>query len=55
MNFFKLQFIDSISRQIEKEIRKFLYAYDIKLIMFHQSFTIGKLFLYKDHQSLLNS
>ena len=53
MNFFKLQFIDSISMQIEKEIRKFLYAYDIKLIMFHQSFTIGKLFPYKDRQSLL--
>ena len=51
--FFKLQFIDRISMQIEKEIREFLYAYDIKLIMFHRNFTIGKLFPCKDRQSLL--
>ena len=51
--FFKLQFIDRISMQIEKEIREFLCAYDIKLIMSHRNFTIGKLFPYKDRQSLL--
>ena len=53
--FFKLQFIDRISMQIEKEIREFLCAYDIKLMMSHRSFTIGKLFPYKDRQSLLHS
>ena len=53
--FFKLQFIDRIFMQIEKEIRKFLCAYDIELIMSHRSFTIGKLFPYKDRQSLLHS
>ena len=42
--FFKLQFIDSISLQIKKEIRKFLCAYDIKLLMSQRNFTIGKLF-----------
>ena len=31
--FFKLQFIDRISMRIEKEIREFLCAYDIKFIM----------------------
>ena len=41
--------------QIEKEICKFLCAYDIKLIMSLHSFTIDKLFLYKDRQSLLYS
>ena len=51
---FKLQFIDRISIQIEKEIREFLCAYDIKLIMSHRNFTIGKLFPYKDRQSLLH-
>ena len=30
-------------------------AYDIKLIMSHRNFTIGKLFPYKDRQSLLHS
>ena len=50
--FFKLQFIDHISMQIEKVIRECLCAYDIKLIMSHRSFTTGKLFLYKDRQSL---
>ena len=53
--FFKLQFIDRISMQIEKEIREFLCTYDTKLIMSHRSFTIGKLFPYKDRQSLLHS
>ena len=53
--FFKLQFIDRISMQIEKKIREFLCAYDIKLIMSHRNFTIGKLFPYKDRQSLLHS
>ena len=53
--FFKLQFIDRNFMQIEKEIREFLCAYDIKLIMSHRSFTIGKLFPYKDRQSLLHS
>ena len=53
--FFKLQFIDRISMQIEKEIREFLCAYDIKLIMSHRNFTFGKLFPYKDRQSLLHS
>ena len=50
--FFKLQFIDRISIKIEKEIREFLSAYDIKLIMSHCNFIIGKLFSYKDHHSL---
>ena len=50
--FFKLQFIDRISMQIEKVIRECLCAYDIKLIMSHRSFTTGKLFLYKDRQLL---
>ena len=53
--FFKLQFIDRISMQNEKEIRGFLCAHDIKLIMSHRNFTIGKLFPYKDRQSLLHS
>ena len=53
--FFKLQVIDHISMQIEKEICEFLCAYDIKLIMSHLSFTIGKLFPYQDRQSLLHS
>ena len=53
--FFKLQFIDRISIQIEKEICEFLCAYDIKLIMSHRSFIIGKLFPHKDRQSLLHS
>ena len=52
--FFKLQFIDRISIQIEKDIRDFLYAYDIKLMMSYRNLTIGKLFSYKDHQSLLH-
>ena len=50
--FFKLQFIDRISMQIDKEIREFLCAYDIKLIKSHRNFTIGKLFPYKDRQPL---
>ena len=41
--------------QIEKEICEFLCVYDIKLIMSHRNFTIGKLFPYKDRQSLLHS
>ena len=41
--------------QIEKEIRNFLCAYDIKLIMSHRNFTIGILFSCKDFQSLLHS
>ena len=41
--------------QIENKICEFLDAYDIKLIMSHRSFTIGKLFPYKDRQSLLHS
>ena len=41
--------------KIEKEICEFLCAYDIKLIMSHRSFTIGKLFPCKDRQSLLHS
>ena len=53
--FFKLQFIDRISMQIEKEIREFLCAYEIKLIMSHRNFIIGKLFPYIDRQSLLHS
>ena len=53
--FFKLQFIDLISKQIEKEIRKFLCAYGIILIMSHCNFTIGKQFSFKDRQSLLLS
>ena len=52
--FFKLQFIDRISMQIEKEICEFLCANDIKLLMSHCNFTIGKLFLCKDRQSLLH-
>ena len=45
----------SIRVVTSKEIRKFLCAYDIKLIMSHNSFTIDKLFLYKNRQSLLYS
>ena len=41
--------------QIDKEIHEFLCAYDIKLIMSHRNFTIGKLFPYKDRQPLLHS
>ena len=43
--------------QTEKEIRKFLCAYDIKLIMSRRNFTIYvyKLFPYKDRQLLLHS
>ena len=52
--FFKLQFINRIFMQIEKENREFLCACDIKSIMSHRSFTIGKLFPYKDGQSLLH-
>ena len=39
----------------EKEIPEYLCAFDIKLIMSHRIFTIGKLFSYKHHQSLLHS
>ena len=53
--FIKFQFIDHISTQIEKEICEFLHAYDIKLMMSHRNFTIGKLFLYKDCPSSLYS
>ena len=35
--FFKLQFIDRISMQIEKEIHEFLCPYDINLIMSHRN------------------
>ena len=52
--FFKLQFINHIFIQIKKEIHEFLCGYDIKLIMSHHNFTIGKLFSYKNHQSLLH-
>ena len=41
--------------QIEKEIRDFLKHYEIRLVMSHSTFNIGKLFPYKDHQSLLHS
>ena len=47
-----MQFTDRISIQIEKDIRDFLYAYDIKLMMSYRNLTIGKLFSYKDRQSL---
>ena len=53
--FFKLQYLHQISTQIEKEIRDFLKHYEIRLVMSHSTFNIGKLFLYKDHQSLLHS
>ena len=53
----KLQFIDRTSIQIKNEIRDFLRACDIKLIMSHRNFTTGKLFLYDYNycQSLLQS
>ena len=41
--------------KIEKEIHDFLCVYDIKLLMYHYSFTMGKLSSYKDRQSLLHS
>ena len=41
--------------QIEKEIRDFLKHYEIRLVMLHATFNIGKLFPYKDRQSLLHS
>ena len=53
--FFKLQFIDRISIQIEKEICEFLCAYNTNLIMFYRNFTISKLFSYKVGQSLVHS
>ena len=53
--FFKLQYLHRISTQIEKEIRDFLKHYEIRLVMLHSTFNIGKLFPYKDHQSLLHS
>ena len=39
----------------EKEIREYLCALDVMLIMSHRNFTIGKLFSYKHYQSLLHS
>ena len=42
--FFKLQFIDRISMQIEKEIREFLCPYDIKLIMSHRTLPLANYF-----------
>ena len=45
--YFELQFIDRISIQIEKEIRDFLCAYDIKVIMSHLSFTMANYFRIK--------
>ena len=53
--FFKLQYLHRISTQIEKEIRDFLKHYKIRLVMLHSTFNIGKLFPYKDRQSLLHS
>ena len=53
--FFKLQCLHRISTQTEKEIREFLKHYKIRLVMSHSTFNIGKLFPYKDRQSLLHS
>ena len=53
--FFKLQYLHRISTQIEKEIRDFLKLYEIRLVMSHSTFNIGKLFPDKDRQSLLHS
>ena len=55
VDFLKLLFIDRISMQNEKEFRELLRAYDIKLVASHRNFTIGKLLLCKDRQSLLHS
>ena len=43
------------STQIEKEIRDFLKHCEIKLLMSHSTFNIGKLFSHKNRQSLLHS
>ena len=53
--FFKLQYLHRVSTQIEKKIRDFLKRYEIRLVMSHSTFNIGKLFPYKDRQSLLHS
>ena len=53
--FFKLQYLHQISTQIEKEIRNFVKRYEIRLVMSHSTFNIGKLFPFKDCQSLLHS
>ena len=53
--FLKLQYLHRISTQIEKEIRDFLKHYEIRLVMSHSTFSIGKLFPYKDRRSLLLS
>ena len=53
--FLKLQYLHRISSQIEKEIRDFLKHYEIRLVMSHSTFNVGKLFPYKDCQSLLHS
>ena len=54
---FKLQYLHRISMQIKKEIRDFskLEKYEIRLVMSHSTFNIGKLFPYKDRQSVLHS
>ena len=53
--FLKLQYLHRISTQIEKEIRDFLKHYEIRLVVSLSTFNIGKLFSYKDCQSLLHS
>ena len=50
--FFKLQYLQRISTQIEQEISDFLKHYELTLVMSHSTFNIGKLFPYKDRQSL---
>ena len=51
---FKLQYLNRISTQIEKEINDFLKHYEIRLVMSYSTFNIGKSFLYKDRQSVLH-
>ena len=52
-----MQYLHRISTQIRKKIRDFLKHYKIRLLilMSHSTFNIGKLFPYKDRQSLLHS
>ena len=52
--FFKLQCFFRISTQNEKEIKDFLKHYEIRLVMTHSSFNIGKAFPYTDRQSVLH-
>ena len=40
---------------MKRKLEIFLKHYEIRLVMSHSTFSIGKLFSYKDRQSLLHS